>query len=284
MTVRRIGRGWRALVVGLALALIAACDAAETPAPTATPEVTAPVVLANRDWPVAHADPAAVIGRQVMLRARVYSVSTVADDLVLCAWVDFDNDQLSTTFRIPGATEGVERDDFVWVEGTVARVADAADGCADAGQPEVEVAHLTVTDRLGVRPALRVVEIGQALERRDVRVVLERVEFAAEETRIYFTVENRRDETLLAFGTGLEIEIEGTEIPAVIPIGEGIPAPRGRVAPGSVEHGGFQFPALEPGGPPITVRWQGARMDPSGDEIGDWTWVVDPAGAVAPEG
>ena len=275
---------WRALVAGLALALIAACDVAETPAPTATPQAAAPVVLANRDWPVAHADPASAVGRQVVLRARVYSVSKLAGDLVLCAWVDFDNDQLSTTFRIPGATEGVERDDFVWVEGTVARVANAADGCAGPGQPEVEVAHLTVTDRLGVRPALRVVEVGQALERRDVRVVLERVEFAAEETRIYFTVENRRDETLLAFGTGLEIEIEGTEIPAVIPIGEGIPAPRGRVAPGSVEHGGFQFPALEPGGSPITVRWQGARMDPSGDEIGDWTWVVDPAGAVAPEG
>lgn len=279
-----VRRPWLATIAGLLLVLTAACAAEDAPDPTATPAETSPGLLTNRDWPVAHADPAAAVGHQVVLRARVYSVGQVGDDLVLCAWIDFDNDQLSTVFRIPDRMEGVERDNFVWVEGTVTRVAEPEDGCGAGGQPEIEVTYLTVTDRLGVRPALRVVQVGQALERRGVRVVLERVEFAAEETRIYFTVENRRDETLLAFATGLGIEIEGTEIPAVIPIGQGIPPPRGRVAPGAIEHGGFQFPALEPGGPPITVRWQGARMAPSGEEMGDWTWVVDPAGAVAPEG
>lgn len=270
--------------MGLALGLAAACNGTAEPDRTVTPVVTTQVVLTNQDWPVAHADPSTVIGQHVVLRARVYSVSKVASDLVFCAWVDFDNDQLSTVFRVPDTAEGVERDAFVWVEGAVSRVADVDAGCADAPQPEVEVSGLTITDRLGVRPALRVVQVGQALERRGVRVVLERVEFAAEETRIYFTLENQRDETLLAFGTGIGIEIGGTETPAVIPIGEGIPAPRGRVAPGAVEHGGFQFPSLQPDGPPITVRWQGARMAPSGEEMGDWTWVVDPAGAVAPEG
>ena len=272
------------LATGLAVALGAACDSGDAPDPVTTPAVVAPVVLTNQDWPVAHADPAAIIGQQVVLRARVYSVSKAANDLVLCAWVDFDNDQLSTVFRIPGAVAGVERDAFVWVEGIVAPVSTAEEGCANTLEPEVEVTHLTVTDRLGVRPALQALPVGQVLERRGVRVILERVEFAAEETRIYFTVENRRDETLLAFATGLGIEIEGTELPAVIPIGEGIPAPRGRVAPGDIEHGGFQFPALEPGGPPITVRWRGARMAPSGEELGEWTWVVDRAGAAAPEG
>ena len=281
---RRVRAVWLTLAVGLALVLAAACDAADAPEPAATPVATAPVVLTNRNWAVAHADPAAVVGRQVVLRARVYSVSAVADDLVLCAWVDFDNDQLSTVLRIPGASEGVKRDNFVWVEGIISRITEPGEGCGDAVQPEVEVAHVTVTDRLGVRPARRAVQVGQALERRGVRVVLERVEFADEETRIYFTLENRRTETLLAFATGLGIEVDGTEIQAVIPIGEGIPAPRGRVAPGAIEHGGFQFPALDPGGPPITVRWQGARMAPSGERIGEWTWVVDPAGAVVPEG
>ena len=219
-----------------------------------------------------------------MLRARVYRVARVAEDLMLCAWVDFDNDQLATLFRIPDMSEGVERDDFVWVEGEVTGVAETAAGCADSPQPEVKVSGLTVTDRLGVRPALRVVQVGQALERRGVRMVLERLEYAAEETRLFFTVENRRDETLLAFATGLGIEIDGAEMSAIIPIGEGVSPPRGRVAPRTSEHGGFQFPALEPGGPPITVRWRGARMAPSGEELGDLTWVVDPAGVIVPEG
>ncbi|MCY3957141.1 MAG: hypothetical protein OXG65_02500 [Chloroflexi bacterium] len=272
------------VAVGLVLGVLSACEgAAEPPAP-ATPAPASTNILTNQDWQVVHAEPAAAVGQRVVLRARVYGVSQVDDDLVLCGWVDFDNDQLSTVFRIPNTLEGVERDAFVWVEGTVVRVADSDDGCADAPQPEVEVSGLTITDRLGVRPALRVVQVGQALERRGVRAVLERIEFAAEETRMYFTLENRRDETLLAFGTGLEIEIGGTAVPAVIPTGEGIPAPRGRVVPGATEHGGFQFPTLEPGGPPITVRWQGVRMEPSGEEIGEWTWVVDPTGAVAPEG
>ena len=271
-------------IIGLVLGMLTACDGEAQVGPEAAPTPASSIILANQDWPVVHADPAAAVGRRVVLRARVYRVAYVAEALTLCAWVDFDNDQLATVFRIPGAMEGVERDDFVWVEGTVRRVAEAENGCGDAVQPEIEVAYLTVTDRLGVRPALRVIQVGQALERRGVRAVLERVEFAEEETRIYFTLDNRHDETLTAFATGLAIQINGTEIPAVIPIGEGIPAPRGRVAPGTVEHGGFQFPALEPGGPPITVRWRGARMTPSGEEIGEWTWVVDPAGAIAPEG
>lgn len=272
------------VVVGLVLGVLAACDGVAEPPPDATPTPTSSVVLTNQDWPVVHADPGAAVGQRVVLRARVYSVAQVAGDLRLCAWVDFDNDQLSTVLRIPDRTEGVERDNFVWVEGTVSNVADAEAGCGETPQPEVQVSGLTVTDRLGVRPALRMAQVGQALERRGVRVVLERIEFAAEETRIYFALENRREETLLAFATGLVIDIDGTEIPAIIPIGEGIPAPRGRVAPGSIEHGGFQFPALTPDGPPITVRWRGARMSPSGEEVGGWTWVVDPSGTVAPAG
>lgn len=271
-------------VVSLALGVLCACNGDADVPPGATPTPQSSAVLTNRAWPLVHADPSPAVGRRVVLRARVYSAANVGSDLLLCAWVDFDNDQLSTVFRIPDTVGGVERDNFVWVEGEVSRVADPETGCADTLQPEIEVSGLTVTDRLGVRPAVRVVQVGQALERRGVRVVLERVEFADEETRMYFTLDNRRDETLLAFATGLVIEVDGTEIPAIIPIGEGIPAPRGRVAPGTAEHGGFQFPSLNPGDPPITVRWQGARMAPSGEELGDWTWVVDPSGAVAPEG
>lgn len=283
MTTRWVQALWLALVLGLTLGL-AACDGAAEPDQEATRSVPSLIVLTNRDWPVAHADPAAAVRRQVVLRARVYSVGQVGDDLVLCGWVDFDNDQLSTVFRIPGAMEGVERDAFVWVEGTVMGRAEPGGACGDAVHPEIKVTHLTVTDRVGVRPALRVVQVGQALEWRGVRAVLERVEFAEEETRIYFTLENRGDETLMAFATGLGIEVDGTEIPALIPIGGGIRAPRGQVAPGAIEHGGFQFPALDPDGSTMTVRWRGAHVAPSGEAVGEWIWVVDPAGTVVPEG
>ena len=103
----------------VALVLAAACDVTEHPEPTATPSAIAPFALTNPDGLVAHADPTASIGQQVVLRTRVCSVANTANDLVLCAWVDFDNDQLSTVFRIPGVVEGVERDEFVWVEGLV---------------------------------------------------------------------------------------------------------------------------------------------------------------------
>ncbi len=273
-------------VTGLAMGVLSACNSEPQPVPDApAPATPGPEkAITNQEWPVVHSDPAAAIGQRAVLRARVYNAVKAADDLILCAWVDFDNDQLSTVFRVPDTTEGVARDDFVWLEGSIGRVAEPGAFCGDTPQPEVDVIHLTVTDRVGVRPALRSERIGQALERRGVRVVLERIEFAAEETRIYFTLENRREETLLAFATGLVIEVEGSEIPAIIPIGQGIAAPRGRVASSTVEHGGFQFPALSPDGPPITVRWRGAQLAPSGEEVGEWTWVVDPSGAVAPAG
>ena len=100
-------------VMGLAMGVLSACDSEPQPVPDATPTPTSPNTLANREWPVVHSDPAAAVGQRAVLRARVYKVSTVADDLILCAWVDFDNDQLSTVFRVPDTTEGVARDDFV---------------------------------------------------------------------------------------------------------------------------------------------------------------------------
>ena len=271
-------------LVSMFLGVLSACDSEPQVVADTVTTPASTTVLTNQEWPVVHSDPAAAVGQRAVLRARVYSVSKVANDLILCAWVDFDSDQLSTVLRVPDTMEGVARDDFVLVEGSIARVAEPVDACEGTAQPEVEVTHLTVTDRVGVRPALRSEQVGQALERQGIRVVLERIEFAAEETRLYFTLENRRDETLTAFATGLVIEVDGSEIPAIIPIGKGIAAPRGRVAPDAIEHGGFQFPPLAPDGPPITVRWRGAQMAPSGEDIGEWTWVVDPSGTVAPAG
>ena len=74
----------------VALVLAAACDVTEDPEPTATPSAIAPFALTNPEGLVAHADPTASIGQQVVLRTRVCSVATTANDLVLCAWVDFD--------------------------------------------------------------------------------------------------------------------------------------------------------------------------------------------------
>ncbi len=291
MTPRRLPR-LAALVALTALLVIgaaaAACGADAGPAaesPPAQAAAPAPAVLGNREWPAAHADPTAVIGRDVALGARVYSEPQVDDDgLSFCAWVDFDNDQLSTRVVVPGATEGVARDSFVRVEGVVTRVAAPDDACLDAGQPQVQASSLVVTNRADLRPALRVVGVEQSLEQLDVRVTLERVEFAADETRIYFTVENRGNETVLAFGTGLRLDAAGAELLALFPIGGGIQAPRGRVDPGTSETGGFLFPPLDPGGPPFTVRWLGLQAESMTETSVDWSWVVDPTGAVTPRG
>ena len=230
-----------------------------------------------------YSDSAAIVDRQVNLRGRVYTEPVLTDqDLVFKAWVDFDNDQLSTEFFVPGVTSGIRKDDFVWVVG---RVKDAAieDG-ANGVDPIVEVERLTVTDRAGLRPARRILRVQQAIEHNGIRVVLERVEFATEEVRIYVSVENKGQEVLSAFGTGLRIELGHTQIPAVIPVGKGVRAPRGLVGPGVTESGGFQFPPFDPQGRSFIVRWINLGFEPKTELPGRWVWLIDPSGLIRPEG
>ena len=241
--------------------------------------------VTNWDWPSLHADPDRVVGRRVDLRARVYAPALAdADGTVFCAWVDFDNDQLPAQFRVSSAVPDFVGNDFIWVIGTVTRVTTSDDWCSPAASLQIDVDRLLVTDRVGVRPAMLVVPVAQTLEQHGVRVTLDRVEFAAEELRVFVIIENPRNEIFSAFATGLRIEIGTVEIPATIPIGIGVAAPRGRVRPGTIERGGFQFPPLDPNGPPFTVRWQGAVAASIAGQFADWVWIVDPAGAVQPEG
>ena len=205
--------------------------------------------------------------------------------MVFFAWVDFDNDRLSTGFRMRAAPEAVMAGAFVWVNGVVDGRVDRPDPRGDSDvQPLVRVERLLVTERIGMRPAVRVLQVVQTLEQLGVRVTLERIEFATEETRVFFAVQNTRHETVGAFGTGLRVHQGTAEFSAVFSIGPGVPPPRGRVEPGATERGGFQFPPISESGPVLEIRWRGAWVEEIADQFREWVWVVDPSGATRPEG
>ena len=267
--------------------LLAACD------PTADEVaelVTAPApqpTLTNSDWLVAHGDAAEIVGREVELRGWVFDVTDIpeSDEAVFAAWVDFDNDDLPTVFVIRGAPPELARDAFVAVRGAVEDAVPHTypDG-HEALVPRVRVTALTISDRLGIRPAVWAIDVNQPLVQFDIRVTLERIEFAAEETRLLFVVENRRDETISAIGTGVRVRRGDAEYRAVFPTGHGVPPPGGRVEVGGVERGWFQFPPLERAGPPLIITWDGARAESLLQRFRPWQWVVDAAGGQKPEG
>ena len=269
-------------MVGALLIAFAACGE------SALPETSAPGIepLTNADWPSVRSDPELIQGRRVDLRARVYAgpEEHPAGDLFL-AWVDFDNDQLSIAFVVPAAPAELTRDAFVQafgvVDGSLTRSNSAGE---EIVHPVVRVQRVLVTDRRGIRPTRTLLRVGQALEQRGVRVTLDRIEFADEETRVFMTVENQRAEVVSAFPTSLSIEQRQLDHPAIISVGPGVEPPRGRVEPGTTEHGAFRFPTFDLGDGPMTVRWRGARVDEIADQFSEWVWIVDPSGSERPEG
>ena len=276
---------WRDLLLLVAITtVLVGCGETRSANVTTSSTLTIPTTaLTNSDWPSVYSDAAALAGRRVDLRGRVYSDPIFnKEGMVFSAWVDFDNDQLSTTFRVAGVTAGIEKDDFVWVLGRVVDVPVLAG--ANGDDPLVEVEQLTVTDRVGVRPAERILNVRQALEHNGVRVMLERVEFSDEEVRIYVAVENRGQEVLRAFGTGLRIELGDAHISAVIPVGKGVSPPRGLVEPGVTESGGFQFPTFDPKDGSFVVRWTNLGFESDRESPERWVWLVDPSGTIRPEG
>ncbi len=273
------------LVAGVAL-LTACGPTADEPVDPATPTAVQSL-LTNSDWIVAHPDAAEIVGRQVELRGWVFQVADLpdGDETTFLVWVDFDNDDLPTAFVIQGAPPELEAGAFVVVRGVVEgdETHTYPDG-REAQVPRVRVTALTITDRLGIRPAVWSVDVGQTLTQLDIRVTLERIEFAAEETRLLFVVENQSDETISAIGTGVLVQRGDAEYQAMFPTGHGVPPPRGRVEAGAVERGWFQFPPLDRIGPPLVIMWDGARPDSPVQRFRPWQWVVDTAGGQRPEG
>ncbi len=289
---RRSMTGRRSLcmvVAGLVagVVLLTACDPTAGDSLEPTSAAAPQSMLTNGDWMVAHGDSAGIVGREVELRGWVFDVGDIpgGDDTAFLVWVDFDNDDLPTAFVIEGAPPELEADAFVAVRGVVEGVEPHAypDG-REALVPRVRVTALTITDRLGIRPAVWVVDVGQTLTQHSIRVTLERIEFAAEETRLLFAVENRSEETISAIGTGVRVQRGDVEYRAVFPIGHGVPPPRGQVEAGAVERGWFQFPPLDRSGPPLVIVWDGARPDSPVQRFRPWQWVVDTAGGQQPEG
>ncbi len=275
---------WRAIAAALAIAFAACGEPAESGLPGASVLGLEP--LTNADWLSVHSDPELIQGRRVDLRARVYvgPEEHPAGDLFL-AWVDFDNDQLSIAFVVPAAPAELAPGAFVEAFGVVDGVLTRRDSSGDEiVHPLVQVQRVLVTDRVGIRPTRTLVRVGQTLEQRGVRVTLDRLEFADEETRLFVTVENQREEIVSAFPTGLSVEQRELDYPAIISVGPGVEPPRGRVEPGTTEHGAFRFPPFDLDDGPMIVRWRGARVDAIADQFSEWVWVVDPSGAERPEG
>ncbi len=280
----RLRRATLGSLVALVVAL-AACQEPESPAPVATPPGDGQT-LSDADWPAVHPQAERFIGRTVSLSAHVYADPAPAGNgLRFLGWVDLDNDQLSTAFAMPSAPPELVAGAFVRVDGVIEEMVTLEDSQGRAiAQPLVRVTGLLVTDRIGIRPAYEVVPVDRALMQFDVRITLELIEFAREETRVHFTVANGGDGTVGAFPIGLDVEQAGVEHPAVVARGSGVPPPRGRVAPGSTERGAFQFPPLDPEGGLLTVRWEGAWVEAIAHQFQPWVWVVDPKGAVIPAG
>lgn len=272
-------------VTGLAVLcalLLVACDVAapvEATTPTAPP-------LTNATWPAAYSDLAAVQGRRVDLRARVYAAPRPEAEVTrFFAWIDFDNDRLSTAFDLAVAPPGLEIDAYVHVEGAVAGVTRYKDFRGDdVLQPAVRVDRLEVLDRLRVRPTRAAVEPNQALEQSGVRVTFVRVEFAADETRLYFAVTNGHKEPVDAFGTDLTVTQGGVNYTTVVPLTPGLPTLRGRVAPAATEQGVFLFQPLDPNRGELTVIWRGARVAARAAQFQPWVWTVNARGARPPLG
>lgn len=267
--------------------VFAACAEAEDLAVETMEAATSAHVLTNDDWPLVHADAEVIDGRHVELRGRVFRVAEPSDtdEAAFLVWVDFDNDKLPTAFVVRGPLTVLTTETFVAARGVVeGRERYVYPDGREVMVPRIRVTALTVTDRLGIRPAIWVVGIDQPLTQLGIQVTLERIEFAAEETRLLLAVENRRGETVSAIGTRLTVRQGDAEYRAAFPIGRGVPPPRGRVEAGAIERGWFQFPPLDRKGPQLVITWGGARAESIAVRFQPWQWVVDVSGGELPQG
>lgn len=232
------------VAVALSLCVLAGCGDGE---PSSGPSVDSSRSFTRNNWGELAAAPDSFEGARVDIVGQVLGDPTKSGDTICWQmWPHPTNIDWMAVVEFEDASFLIADGDYVHVLGTV------------RGKTEGEIPMLAMLDAVAVRaetaevvdqgavapPALRTVDVAQTIEQHGLSVTLEKVEFAAIETRVYVTVSNQStanaafyDHRLNALQSQTQYEVEPlTYLPQV----------QADLPPGAVSSGVILFPALDP--------------------------------------
>lgn len=163
-----------------------------TPIPTSTP---VPVMepLSESEIPYLYTNTSNYIGREVTLTGKIFNnVEYDTGSVAFQMWQDPNNSENNTIIIYYDNTIELKENDYVVISGTVYDVFEgenAFGGVVTA--PRIIAEELSISSYAEImNPTIKSIETGMTITQNGYEIILDKVEFAKSETRLYFTVNN----------------------------------------------------------------------------------------------
>ncbi|WP_026691478.1 hypothetical protein [Alteribacter aurantiacus] len=219
--------------------------------------------LSEQELRFMFSDVKSYMGRDVHFTGRVFSVEKDADGVYLQVWQDPDALNNNTIIGYTDSTLDVKEDDYVEVLGTIAdefEGENAFGGVVTA--PVIRAEEINVlTYKEAIAPTVLEVEINEEISQHGYIVKVQKIEFAANETRVYVEVENDSNEKINVWIYDTKLIQGSRQFDVEYNYDADYPEIQSTINPGIQSEGIFTFAPLDHEGGELTFVIEGSSDD-----------------------
>lgn len=202
----------------------------------------------EKDISKVYSNPDKYKGKYIKLTGKVFMPPEKDDDGVYFQmWEDPENNDHNTVVGYESKDFDVKEGDFVAIDGKIDGVfkgKNSFGGSVDALQITATSIELTSYSEV-VSPTLKEVEVNQQNSQNGVDIRIDKVEFAKNETRIYYTITNNSGSKYSFYDFSLMITQNGKQFKEQANYSADYPSVSGDVLNGITADGIVAFPVLE---------------------------------------
>lgn len=173
------------------------------PTPTPKPTNKPDEYLAENEIPYLYSEPEKYIGRRVKITGKIFTEPDYAKDYVTVQmFQDIKNSDNNTAVAYYGVSAELKNGDYIYIDGIVKDVLEGENALGGT-----VTAPLIIANNLEVKsyqdivePALKILEVGETQIQNGYEVILEKIEIAESEARVYITINNNGKSNFSLYG------------------------------------------------------------------------------------
>jgi len=219
------------------------------------------IPLTTEEYQQMYNNPAEFVGRGVEFYGKIF-VTPERDEERTYLQVFADNDlDRNTIIAVQDPNLDVEDGDIIRVVGTVMEPFEGENSFGGSlTAPLIAATDIETTDYMtAFAPAIETIEVNQEIAQHDVNLIVEKIEIAEQETRVYVKIENNSSDEFSFYSFNQRAIIENTQLDTEDNWEANYPEVQSNILPGIETSGILLFPKFE--GESVRLHLEGRSDD-----------------------
>ncbi|EGL83237.1 hypothetical protein CathTA2_1209 [Caldalkalibacillus thermarum TA2.A1] len=228
-------------------------------------------VLTPEEFTQMYSDPKAYKGRRVEFYAQIFTpVERDQEATYIQAYADPVNYDLNTIIIIEDPAIDVQQDDYIFVSGVVFDEFRGQNAFgAELTAPAIKADAIHKSSYIeAVSPPLLTVEVNEELDQSGFVVLVNQIELAENETRVYVTVRNESEANISVYTFSSKLVQDGKQFDHESNFHADYPELQSDLLPGVSSEGILTFPPIDPDRKQVSFVIEGSSDD--------WDIRIDP--------